>query len=168
MNELLATLCDLLDEELERQENILAVCRAQGKAAQGRNVADLESKTAALNALISEAGAVERTRSKLMLQTVEAFGLPPERQTLTHLIEVAPEPWKSRLKHFQERLRSTLHQTSRVVRGNSLLFRRSLNAIGKAFRMLRQCFPAAPSSYDVRGGEIAGRQLGPAVIDQRG
>ncbi len=168
MNELLGALCNQFEEELERQENVLAVCIAQGQAARLHDLEYLEAKTAALNVLIRETAEAERTRMALVEQVVSACALPPGRQTLTELIAVSSEPWKSRLQHFQTRMRATLSETARVVRENNDLIRRSLNVVNQALQSLGQCIPAAPNAYDVRGGEVSGHHSGPAFMDQRG
>ena len=168
MELLLERLCDLLDDELERQENVLALCIAQGKAAREHDHEYLEARTVALGELIEETVRAEAARFDLVGQIVEAYELPIEEQTLSHLIKAAPKPWSLRLRELQHRLRAVLAETQQAVRANSRVMRRSVKVIDEAVTTLTQCGPQAGGNYDARGKEKARVAREPSMIDQRG
>ena len=169
MNLLLNELCNVLEDELERQENMLAVCIAQGRAARAHDLEYMEAKTAALNLLIEECSAAEPARLRLIQQAAGTFHLFNENHTLTELIQVAPEPWKSRLQHVQTRMRVTLWATKKRVVDNREVFQRALGVVNEAMESVSQCLLAnKPGIYDVHGGGKSDLRVGPAVLDQRG
>lgn len=164
----LERLCALLQEELERQETVLAVVQAQHDALLTHDIEYVEAKTTALKLLIAEAAKAEAARIALFREVVAHYGLPLEQQTLTGLIAAAPEPWRSRLRDFQVRLRKTLSNIRLVVAGNGRILRRSLEVVRESLETLSGCAAVSGSSYDA-----AGRQPGlpaaiPAVVDQKG
>jgi len=166
MPQVLENLCRVFDDELERQQNILAICISLGQAARAHDLEYIEAKTAALNALLEETIRSEQERIQLVRQVVDDYQLPVERQTLTDLITMAPEPWAARLGEFQERMRATLKQTKRVVGENQRVMRRALSVVHGALNCLVRCIPA--SGYDARGEECRRLHAEPNVIDQRG
>lgn len=166
MDQVLENLCRLFDDELERQQNTLEVCVALGQAARAHDLEYIEAKNTALRALIEETVASENERIQLVRQVVDYYQLPVERQTLTDLITVVPEPWSTRLGEFQERMRSTLGQTKRVVGENQRIMRRALNVVHSALNCLVRCIPA--SGYDARGEECLRAHAAPNIIDQKG
>ena len=168
MTSTLSALCDFFDDELERQENVLAVCIAQGQAARAHDLDALEAKTAALNLLLSEFVEAERERLRLVQQIVEEYELPERRQTLSDVIALAPEPWKSRMQDFQERMQKTLRETRSEVLSNDRIMRGSLTIVDEALASLVSCVPESLGNYDARGAEAQQHRLDPAMIDQRG
>lgn len=168
MKDILEALCDLFDDELERQENIFAILVAQASAARTHDIEFLEAKTEALTALIQEAIIDEQKRLCLMQKIVNQYQLPVERQTLTELILIAPDPWKTRMKDFQTRMCTLLEDTRTVVRKGNRAMRRSLKTVNEALAALLQCIPAE-HAYDQRGEDIGHTATAvPNLIDQRG
>lgn len=161
-------LCAHCDEEAERQETVLEVCRAQLFAARAHDIEQLEAKTAALLLLIQETAEAEKTRITLLREIVDHYRLPNERQTLTELISIAPEPWSSRLREFQTRLRAAVEETRRVARENRLVVRRSLNVLNRAMEAAFQTADAKRGAYDARGEQQRGNAERPAILDRRG
>jgi len=166
-SELLDALCDLFDDEADRQEAVLAISIAQGRAARAHDIAALEAKTQALTLLIREAAQQERDRIRLVTAVVAAYGLPWEKQTLSDLIETVPDPWKRRMAEFQERMVATLEQTRRVTRENRRYMRGTLKVVHQALDLL-QPESGAPGDYDASGE--APRRPGnpPSFIDRKG
>ncbi len=136
LDSLLDDLCALFDEELERQANVLAVCRAQAEAARAHDLAALEARTRALDILMDEAAAAEQLRNRLLLQIVGRTGLSRDRQTLSGLIAIAPGPWNVRMASFQAGLRDAAAETRQTVAANTRLFGRSLRIFGAVLRGL--------------------------------
>lgn len=168
MNKPLDQLCTLLDEEVERQENVLAVVRGQGEAARTRNLEALNARTSALSALMAEGIEAEQRRIQVVTELVAAYALPMEEQTLTHLIGHAPEPWKHRLAEAQARLRSTVHESQRVVRANELVVRRGLRNVTEVLETFGEQLGMGRPAYDARGNERTGVATRPAMLDSRG
>jgi len=166
MEKTLDRLCAHFEDELERQENVLALCNAQAEAARARDIECLEAKTAALSVLIQDAIDAERERLALVREIVDAYGLPVEQQTLSGLVATVPEPWKTRLADFQLRIRAVLEETRGVVRQNMPVLRRSLNVANEALSALHGQPDAG--RYDGQGENREGALAGPNVIDRRG
>ena len=168
MKDVLKDLCELFDDELERQENMFAILTAQASAAKTHDIEYLEAKTEALNALIQEAIVDEQKRLCLMQKIVDQYQLPVERQTLSELILIVPEPWKSRMKDFQLQMCTLLDDTRSVVRQGNRSMRRSLKTVNEALTALMQCVPAE-HAYDHKGEEVGHSSSGsPNLIDQKG
>ena len=172
MNELFDTLCSMLDDELERQENILAICRAQAEAARAYDVEHLEARTAALLPLLRDAALAEPLRSRLLdqiaLNDLNVQTPEPGRPTLREVAEIAPEPWMSRLRHYQWRLREVLDETRAVVQANATALRTSLRVVGQALKAVDQTGAPASPGYSADGFEPASGIAQPALMDQRG
>ena len=164
----LEALCDLFDDEVERQEAVLAVCIAQGRAARLHDVEHLEAKTGALNVLLGEAAASGSKRLELVRRLVAHYALPVERQNLTTLITVAPEPWATRMRDFQRRMRELLKAIRKSVTANRAAIQGSLRNVDTAMAELAPEEPGHPGSYDDRGETRQGAGRRPGVIDQRG
>lgn len=165
MNELLEKLSSGLEDEIERQETVLAVCRAQIDAIGARDLNIFEARTAAMDILVREAARAQVARVGIIAIVAAQLELLPEKRTLTGLIEAVPAPFDARLRDIRKRLNRAVEETRRVVRLNARTIRRSLDFNQ---RMLA-CIAMAPStepSYDERG--ISAGVAEPAMIDQRG
>lgn len=167
-DQLFDSLCALFDDELERQENVLAVCRAQGDAARIHDIPTVEARTQALVHLVEDAFEAEKMRVDLLSRVVEYFELPIKKQTLSELIELATEPWRNRLKDFQTRIKTTLAETQKVVIENADYMRRSLKVVDESLREAVDGIPVLPEAYEVDGKSqrTVGRRA--ALIDTRG
>lgn len=168
INRLLDRLCEHFDEELERQQNVLVVCRALGRGARVNDHEYLEAKTTALHVLLRQAVAAEQVRLALVHDVVDYFGLPEQEQTLSGLIAVTPEPWRQRMQEFQVLMRATLESTRRLVRENNRVMRRSLNVLNETLTAMALCEPDHPGSYTDQGSQRDATRTAPALIDHRG
>jgi len=168
IEDLLDHLCEHFDDELERQQNVLAVCRAMGQGARAQDHEYLEAKTAALHVLLRQAIAAEQVRLALVRAVVDHYALPADAQTLSGLIAAVPEPWRQRMQEFQVLMRATLETTRRLVRENNRVLRRSLYVVNQTLAAMALCEPGAGGAYDGTGGEIVRVHSVPAMVDQRG
>ncbi|MBI1319550.1 MAG: hypothetical protein GC168_11475 [Candidatus Hydrogenedens sp.] len=166
MSQLLESLCALFDEELERQEALLALTRAQGEAAMARDAQVLEARTEAIRLLVSESLRSEQARLALVAEIVEAFALAAPEQTLSGLIAVAEEPWKSRLAWHQERLRTVVTETQGVVRSNH----RTISRLARSTASLLRRFHGESESpvYGASGAAAGTRYASPRLVNQAG
>jgi flagellar FlgN protein len=168
METILDELCGVLEDELERQENVLAVCRAQGEAAKARDVEYMEAKAAALCVLIRETVNAEQKRLRLVRLVVDEYDLPEEEQTMSGLVATVPEPWKSRMGDTQARIQKILSEVRDVVQENNRVIRRCLNIVNGSLEELGQRVPGDSGNYDALGGERQSSSAGSALLDQRG
>ncbi len=164
----LEKLCDHFDDELERQENMLALCIAQGEAARAHDLEFLEAKTAAMMALQQEAIDAEAERLSLVCQVVDAYDLPVEKQTLSDLIRIAPEPWKRRLGEFQTKMREVIESVRKVSQENAGLMRRSQRVVNDALNTVMRFNPAGGGRYDASGHAEPVFAARAAFVDHRG
>lgn len=166
MNDLLEKLRGDLEDEIERQETVLAICRSQLDAIGARDLNAFEARTAALDILVREAAHAQAARSAIIAKVAAQLELPPEKRTLRGLIEAVPAPWDARFLDIQKRLLRTVESTRRIVRLNARTIRRSMD-FGQR---LLACIATAPNpqpAYSDRGAP-PGLASDPAVIDQRG
>jgi hypothetical protein len=159
-------LCACLEDELERQQTVMAVCQAQREAVRARDLPRLEAKTDALDALIHEATVAEKTRIGLLRSLTNFFELPAERQTLSELVRLAPEPWGRRLAELQKHLQALLPQIRGILNDTQERLSLGQSALD---RTLYTLLPNdAPPPYGGRGTERAARTTTPVLIDSRG
>lgn len=168
IEDLLNHLCEHFDDELERQQNVLVVCRAMGQGARAQDHEYLEAKTAALHVLLRQAVSAEQVRLTLVQAVVDHYQIPAQRQTLSGLIASVPEPWQQRMQEFQVLMRATLESTRRLVRENNRVLRRSLYVVNQTLAAMALCEPGGTAAYDGSGGEVVRIQGIPALVDQRG
>ena len=166
MDELLQRLCDDLDAEAERQEMLLAVCRAQLEALGSRDLKAIEARTAAVDILVREAAHAQATRTGVVLAVARKLEAGPEARTLGGLIRIVPEPWAPRLRDRQSRLKSAIDATRRIVRLNARTLRRSLD-LNHRLLMAIAIGPSQDTAYSDCCA-APGIASTPALIDQRG
>ena len=165
---LLDRLCEHFDDELERQQNVLVVCRALGRGARAHDHEYLEAKTAALHVLLRQAVAAEQVRLALVRRVVDHYGIPESLQTLSGLIAEVPAPWQQRMQEFQVLMRATLESTRCLVRENNRIMRRALTVLNETMSALALCEPDHPGSYDGQGEGRGHTRTAPSLIDHRG
>ncbi len=168
MEETLEALCEVLDAELDRQQRVRDIVAAQHQAIRARDAEQLEAQTADLRAVIEETLNAEQRRVALLEPLVNYFGLAAEDQTLSGLIAASPEPWKSRMRRFQQQMQEVMEESRSQVRENNQLLRFSLKWTNTFLGVVEQWFGSGPADYDARGGQPPWTQQRPAVIDQRG
>ena len=168
LDSFLHDLCDLFDEELERQNLVLVACQAQGEAARAHDLEYLEARTASLTILMEESFKAEEARLKLLRKVVEQLGLNAERQTLSDLISAAPEPWRLRMAGFQSDIRSTLAKIRTAVRSNSRYMRSTLRRVNKTVDTFTGTPHEYNGSYDAAGAESSRRGHAAFLIDAVG
>lgn len=166
MTDLVEKLIDDLTAEVERQETVLAVCRAQLEAVHANDVAAIQARTEALATLVRETAHAQASRGALLVSVAKQLDLRAEQRTMTGLANALAEPWAGRVRHIQRRLRDAITETRRVVRLNALGLRRSLDFNQR----LLACIALGPQPQSVYSDgsdryATAGR---PALIDQRG
>ncbi|GMU92051.1 MAG: hypothetical protein AMXMBFR4_11090 [Candidatus Hydrogenedentota bacterium] len=168
MNEELQRLCEQLEDEIERQENVQAVCRAQQEAVLSRDLPLMEARTEALGILLRECAQSQQERFSLVRALSSHYEIAASRCALSDLIDAAPDPWKSRLRGLQVRLRAVVAETRRAVRSNARAIRHSLGVTERLLDLMTLSAADQARSYDERGDGPARRGQLPALIDQKG
>ena len=161
------TLCASIEEEIGRQERVLAATRAQGAAARDRDMKTLEAQTAALLELAREAAQADTERKRLMRDIPGADAR--EGATLGEIIARAPEPFASRLRALQTRLKATLNDAREETRTNAVLMRLALRVVGGALSAVEPRRLAWTAGYAANGHEPAApAAVQPALMDRKG
>ena len=166
--DLLEALCSCFDDERERQENVLALTRAQGRAARAYDLEAIEANTRALNLLIQEAVDAEATRMRLVQALVATYQLPVERQSLSGLIDAAPDPWARRMREFQVRMREVMRDSREAARENREHSRRGLRVVNEALESIVRGLTVAESAYTAQGVESTARGIAAGLLDHQG
>lgn len=161
-------LCDMLDDEIERQQNVSAVCEAQHKALCARDVEAIDARNNALELLALESGLEESERSALVAAISRRLDLVPERTRLSDLVSHAPDPWKSRLGERRSILCDLVLSNQRLVRRNQLIATKSKSIAEEWRDTLFGHLGEAGPAYCGQGHTSKRVQGGPAMIDQRG
>lgn len=161
----LAALCDLLEDELERQHNVLETVKAQGLAARAQNLAELDKRTAALSLLMHESLRSEQERLRLLRPVVECFGLTGTEQTLSNLVAAAPEPWKTRLGEFQQALKRTVAASREQIHRNATVMRTTLKRVDTA---MDSVFPDQNGPRYTSGGTDVRNERAATMLDAMG
>lgn len=164
MEQLWATVCECLDEEVERQNTVKAVCEAQRDAVRARSVEHLQARTDALELLIHEANVAEKARLRALRSLVDYLELPIERQTLSELIRIAPAPFGRRLHELQTELQGLLGSIRETIADTQDRLRRGTAILDRAIRTLVPEDESPKVSYrNARRQEPV-----PVLIDSRG
>jgi hypothetical protein len=164
----LQILCDQLDDEIERQQNVGAVCSALHEALCARDADAIDARNHALELLAREAGAEADVRDGTIARIAKALGIDGGVSRLRDLADRAPEPWKSQLYERREILRNILQSNQRMIRRNELIASKS-KALAESWRetLFGHFAPHGPA-YCGNGQSQGAIQGAPAMIDQRG
>ena len=150
MNDALQHLCEVFEDELERQENVLRLCTLQEEAIRQRQPELLAARTQALNAVLYETAYAEQARLAAAYEAVCELQLQAEVQSLSGVIAASPEPWRSRLADVQRRLREVMHTSALIVRKNNRLLRCLMQTTQGTLRALG-AGSAESAGYTVQG-----------------
>ena len=167
LESLLDALCALLDDELERQENMRIVALSQRDAAYARDSVNLEARTQAMHLLVLETLEVEKKRINLVTEIVRMLEIPPTMQTLTGLIALAPQPWSDRLAYFQKRFNAVIQETRSIIRENNKFISLNLRRIDQVLNILTKQ-GHTEQSYSATGTVNHRHKSNPILMDQRG
>lgn len=163
----LELLCESFEDELERQENVRAVARAQGEAARQHDVATLQARTEALILLMEESVEADKRRKQLLDPIVAHYGLGAEEQSLTGLIAVSPSPWRDRMRRFQEQIKDVVADIQESVRENAVYMRRTLRSLDRSLEALAPPRASGPA-YSHEGRELSAAGTGALALDTAG
>lgn len=161
----LAALCELLEDELERQYSVLETVKAQGLAARAQNLPELDKRTAGLSLLMHESLRSEQERLRLLGPIVAHFGLQGADQTLSNLVQAVPEPWRTRLGEFQAALKRTVDASREQIQANAKVMRTTLKRVDAAMETV---FPQSGGRRYTSGGADARSERAAMMLDAMG
>jgi hypothetical protein len=164
----LARLCNLLDEEIERQENLLAICRAQQQALLAQDLDSMQARTAAMEAVARESAQAHVLRLEALRPLRESVEMAGDGFCLSDLIAVAPAGCRDRLREIQARLRGVVAENRNLIRSNARLLRTSMRLTEEVLNAFQNCAETLTRGYTEQGAGASGTGRVPAMIDQRG
>ncbi|HEO70394.1 MAG TPA: flagellar protein FlgN [Candidatus Hydrogenedentes bacterium] len=168
MDTLLDALCASLEDEVERQQTALALCRAQAKALCAQDTEYLEAKTHALELVMAESEEASASRQVLLADIAGRCGLEEDWVNLSALIRCAPEPWRRRLAQCQREVQTVLREIRGVVRANAGLLRASMRVVEESMGALERSVHVNAAGYGSQGGSVRDVRVQPALIDRKG
>jgi uncharacterized protein YigA (DUF484 family) len=163
---LLDRLCVYFDAELERQENVLAICRAHGDAAKALDVDVIDKRTEALALVLAEAARAERERIEIVRALTESISDEPQAWSLSALIATVPNPWRRRLAEAQVRIRETVAESQTTIASNAYVMRRALRTVNGAIDTVLG--PANAASYTPAGESPETQTRQAALLNTQG
>jgi hypothetical protein len=161
----LERLCSVLDQELERQELLHGIVRAQHAAIREQDYQTLEARTEAIAVLARDSRDAESERHALFDQLAAAYELPAGGRNMSGLIAACPAPFSRRLKELQAALRGLLEATQQQVQDNARLVQRSLRVVKVSLAAAQP--DSQPTGYPGMHAPGGGKSA-PVLIDQRG
>ncbi len=164
----LDTLCQLLEDEIERQENLLLVCKSQHEALLAQDLEAVQARTEALEVLIRETAQAHAARSAVVRPILDESGIVEANPCLSDLISVVPAEWKERLRQLQARLKSSIAANRAVVRTNARLLRQSLNITEQLLSSFQVCSDGLAGNYTEQGSGMTARPTESVLLDHRG
>ena len=169
MRSLFESLCDLLENELERQENVLAVCQAQSEAVARNDIELLEAKTGALLALVQEAAQAAAERVCLIKAIIAKYIETdcPNDLKFDDIAAAAPKHLRQRLEETHARLRSVLKKTRPVALANASSLAAALRAADASLALI-QTSSRSEATYDATGRSAGPVPRALTAVDQRG
>ncbi len=161
----LTALCDLLEDEIERQQNALEIRLTMTQAIRTRDMAALDAMTRALTLIVRESAEAEKARLKLVAPLMEK-----NAPLLSDIMAVAPFPWKLRLYEYQQRLEQLFNETMIVSKENEVLLARAIGIVSDALSSLSTCQEGLfPGNYTADGRNGAqGSAANPVIMDNKG
>lgn len=160
-------LSTILDEELQRQEELLALVREQGGAIVKRDATTLETHTNAINTLVGKAAAAESARHAVLREIVDHLELPVSEQTMSHIAEDAPAPYRDRLEFQQARLHTVMTECHELIYENARRLRRAAQITNDCLLVMTGQAEAPSPAYS-SGGSASDAAPRPNVVNQRG
>lgn len=168
MDEQLDRLCALLDAEIQRQEDLRSILKAQQEALLAQDVPNLQARTAAMELLTRETAQAQTLRDEILRPLKLSMGLDSVRPGLSELVAAVSDSWSRRLKELQDTLRAVVSENRGLVRSNARLLRRSMRFTEDLLGAFQDFADTLARSYDEYGAGAVSSGSNPSMIDQRG
>ncbi|HOQ32672.1 MAG TPA: hypothetical protein PLA12_09185 [Candidatus Hydrogenedens sp.] len=99
------SLCELLEEQAERQETLVSVCVAQLRAGFEGNIKYFNEKTSAMDYLVKETARFEFIRQELVDKICRNLGINLTDKRIRDIAEQVGEPWRSQIIDSCDRMK---------------------------------------------------------------
>ncbi len=116
--------------------------------------------------LLQQAKASESTRQELVRVVAEAKSLTKKKSSLVDIINAAPEPYATQLRHLRKQIHAEINAMVTTNKENDLLINTSLNHIRGLIQLFLKVNDDAPSTY-TPNGTMDGREIANQVVDYR-
>jgi hypothetical protein len=163
---ILDSLCEQLDAELERQETLRAVARAQADAMAKGNHDDLNQATRSIESLARASRDAESGRVELARRAAVALGVSSSCPSLRELAMAAPDPWRERLAWYRDRLNESVADNRALLVANGRRMHMALSVLNQGLaKLLPRIAGEVPYTAS---GPGAAPGMAPSMLDSRG
>jgi FlgN protein len=158
MNDPLAELCNLMEQNVLHHQLLLALSRDQQRAIRAHDYEYLGAKAEDMRRLNRQAAAIDSAVERKLPETGHFLQLPDDAPTFCAILQAAPEPWASQLAQFQQEMRTIYTDLLQVARTSVESMQRAALAIDESMHAFMACVdtpsallnvPAAPPQAHV-------------------
>lgn len=136
MGALLKQLEEVLREELEIYEDILALSKTKTGCLVEGNVKRLDNIVRSEQVLILKIGKLEEERFRILKEISKDIEIDVDRITLTDLLNKIDTDSEHHLKEIQQKITSVLSELEKVNQTNSRLIQKSLEHINHSIKLM--------------------------------
>lgn len=162
MASLMENLIEVLGQESEEYEGLLALSQKKMRIIAGANLEDLQKITDDEQEVVSRLNRLEKRRIEVAADIANVLNKDVETMKLSDLIEMMaarPEE-QAKLAQIQDRLKSVVREVQRTNEQNRELLEEALELVNFEMNML-QAYKAAPETANyTRSAYNSGAQMG--------
>ena len=162
MASLMENLIEVLDQESEEYEGLLALSQKKMRIIAGANLEDLQKITDDEQEVVSRLNRLEKRRIEVAADIANVLNKDVETMKLTNLIEMlsARPAEQAALAAVHDRLKSVVREVQRTNEQNRELLEEALELVNFEMNML-QAYKAAPETANyTRSAYNSGAQMG--------
>ena len=156
-------LVEIVKKEVEAFQELLDTMESEQSALVMHDLEGIEAAVARQREIAEEAGALERTRVRLITEISEELGESTSELTLKRLIERIQGPESQRLGEMRETLMGMHEKVQNANRHNALLINQSMKYVDKSLQILTGEGPQA--GVYKQTGKVS-KSTGRAVLNQ--
>jgi len=145
MNTLLSELITILNREIELHKELLSCIQQDRCLIIDLRVDDLFENIKRKETLIVKIKMLEESRISLVEQLSPHFEIPHQPLTLSDLVSVIEEPYRSALNTSRSTLRALIKSIQEVNQGNTLIVKDSIFYFNRSLDFLNHAFSANPT-----------------------
>ena len=155
LNGLLTKLSELLEQESELYQALLAAIDEEKRAVIASNLAQLSESTKVKENLLLKLRILDEQRSHLLRKLADLLGEPGETLSLKKLSQMVEAPHAARLERCRTRLVSLIGNIQATNHRNRDLFSHSLDLVKGSMNLLNNLMASSPVYF--RTGDIQQR-----------
>lgn len=162
MASLMENLIEVLGQESEEYEGLLAISQKKMRIIASANLEDLQRITDDEQEVVSRLNRLEKRRIEVTADIANVLNKDVETMKLSNLIEMmAPRPEEqAQLSQLHDRLKSVVREVQRTNEQNKELLEEALELVGFEMNML-QAYKAAPETANyTKSAYNSGAQMG--------